>query len=121
MGAGTGIRLASLPAVLLLTPWGRSPGNSSGWLLSTAGERRLAPVTASRAADRQSRSNVMPPRFTRVGTLLERTAANRVTAGRERLPNTADPQCEAPPTAPAVVGASPCDDASSSAPRSPRA
>jgi hypothetical protein len=57
--------------------------------LSTAGERRLAPVIASRAADRQSRFNVMPPRFTRAGALHERTAANRVTAGRDSLPNTA--------------------------------
>src|SRR5215207_937016 len=120
MGAGTGIRLASLPAVLLLTPWGRSPGNSSGWLLSTAGERRLAPVTASRAADRQSRSNVTPPRFTRAGALQERSAANRVTAGRDSPPNTARPQREAPLTAPAVTGASPCDRAISSDPRARR-
>ena len=87
MGAGTGIRLASLPAVLLLlTPWGTFTRNSSDWLLSTADERRLAPVIASRAADRQSRFNVMPPRFTRAGALQQRAAANRVTAGRDSLP-----------------------------------
>jgi len=57
--------------------------------LSTAGERRLAPVIASRAADRQSRSNVTPPKFTRAGALHERSTANRVTARREGLPNTA--------------------------------
>ena len=109
MGAGNGVRLASLPAVLLLTPWGTFTRELVRLVLSTAGERRLAPVIASRAADRQSRSNVMPPRFTRAGALHERAAANRVTAGRESLPNTALPQCEAPLTAPAVAGASPCD------------
>jgi hypothetical protein len=58
---------------------------------------------------------VTPPRFTRVGTLHKRTAANRVTAGRDSLPNTARPQCEAPLTAPAVVGASSCGEAINSA------
>ena len=120
---GQGPESASHPCLRLSSRprGGRSPGNSSGWLLSTAGERRLAPVTASRAADRQSRFNVTPPRFTRAGTLHERTAANRVTAGRDSLPNTARPQCEAPLTAPAVVGASPCDATINSPPRSPHA
>jgi hypothetical protein len=50
----------------------------------------------------------MPPRFERDGALAWLAAANRVTAGRERLPNTAHRQQEAPMTAQAVAGGSFC-------------
>jgi hypothetical protein len=121
MGAGNGIRLASLPAVLLLTPWGTFTRELVRLALEHSGRTsaRAGSLAASRAADRPSLSKVTPPRFTRAGALHERTAANRVTAGRDSLPNTARPQCEAPLTAPVVAGASPCSAPISSAPSVP--
>jgi hypothetical protein len=59
-----------------------------------------------RAADRPLRSNATPPKFTRCGDPLGLAAANRVTAGRKSLPNTAHLPPEAPMTASAVAGAS---------------
>ena len=44
MGAGNGIRLASLPAVLLLTPWGTFTRELVRLARGPAGERRLAPA-----------------------------------------------------------------------------
>ena len=66
--------------------------------------------SATRAADRPSRSNATPPRFTRCREPLGLAAAHRVTAGRDSPPNTAYPRTEAPMTAPAVAGASICSN-----------
>lgn len=63
-------------------------------------------MPARRAADRLSRSNAIPPKFTCRGAPSRQTATNRVTAGREGPPNTAYRQQEAPTAVRAVVGAS---------------
>jgi hypothetical protein len=109
MGAGNGIRLASLPAILLLTPWGaftRGLVRQVGFSARRANVGSLRPLAARRAADRQSRTNAMPPRFTRVSKPQWLVAVYRVTAGRDSLPNTARLHDEAPMTALAVAGAS---------------
>src|SRR5919107_2274619 len=110
MGAGNGIRLASLPAAPLLTPWGTFTRELVRLALEHSGRTSARAGSVPRRGRRIGRHvpNVTPPRFTRAGTLDERSAANRVTAGRDSLPNTAHPQCEAPLTAPVVAGASPC-------------
>jgi len=107
MGAGNGIRLASLPAVLLSTPWGRSPGNSSDRHKVTADERRLDPFSTRperRIGDRAS--TVAAPRFRRDGT-DPMSCRRRPGTGRARGPaGHRASQQEAPMTAEAVVGAS---------------
>lgn len=107
MGAGKGLRLASLPAVLLSTPWGTFTRELVRSAFGPRG-RTSAPFAcgaARWATDRWARSHVSPPRFTRVGAHHVRQGANRVQAGRECLLNTARPQNEAPGTANTVAGA----------------
>ena len=106
---GQGRKSASHPCLRFSSQprGGCSPGNSFCRAAGTVDERRLAPVrTAMRAADRQSPSNATPPKFTRAGATYRRAAAHRVTAGRDRLPNTAHTQREAPMIVSTIAGAS---------------
>lgn len=106
MGAGNDIRLASLPADLLVDPVGDvHPGTRSARLW--AGRTNVGPLrfAASGATDRQSRSHVTLPRFTAAAPRIARGGADRVHAGRECLLNTALSQPKAPANEQTVAGA----------------
>src|SRR5215207_7692758 len=115
MGAGNGIRLASLPAVLLLTPWGTFTRELVRLALEHSGR------TSARAGIRVAGggSTVTLQRDAAEVHACRRAArAYRREPGHGRARKPAEhrsSQCEAPPTAPAVAGASPCDRAISPA------
>jgi hypothetical protein len=109
MGAGNGIRLASLPAVLLLTPWGtftrelvRLALEHSGRTSARAGNR----VAGGGSAVTLQRDAAEVHACRRAARAYRREPGH----GRARQPaEHRSSQCEAPLTAPAVVGASPCE------------
>src|SRR3954447_17850731 len=122
MGAGTGIRLASLPAVLLLlTPWGTFTREFVRLALEHSGR------TSARAGDRVAGggSAVTLQRGAaevHAGRHAARAFRREPGHGRARQPaEHRSSQREAPLTAPAVTGASPCDRAVSLALRCRRA
>src|SRR5215210_6662599 len=111
MGAGNGIRLASLPAVLLLTPWGtftrelvRLALEHSGRTSARAGNR----VAGGGSAVTLQRDAAEVHACRRAARAYRREPGH----GRARQPaEHRSSQCEAPLIAPAVAGASPCDGA----------
>jgi hypothetical protein len=119
MGAGTGIRLASLPAVLLLTPWGtftrelvRLALEHSGRTSARAGNR----VAGGGSAVTLQRDAAEVHACRRAARAYRREPGH----GRARQPaEHRSSQCEAPLTAPAVVGASPCERGGSPSPPCP--
>src|SRR5919112_4375470 len=116
MGAGTGIRLASLSAVLLLTPWGtftrelvRLALEHSGRTSARAGNR----VAGGGSAVTLQRDAAEVHACRRAARAYRREPGH----GRARQPaEHRSSQCEAPLTAPAVAGASPCDGGGSPSP-----
>jgi hypothetical protein len=119
MGAGNGIRLASLPAVLLLTPWGtftrelvRLALEHSGRTSARAGNR----VAGGGSAVTLQRDAAEVHACRRAARAYRREPGH----GRARQPaEHRSSQCEAPLTAPAVVGASPCERGGSPSPLFP--
>src|ERR687897_478968 len=119
MGAGNGIRLASLPAVLLLTPLGtftrelvRLALEHSGRTSARAGNR----VAGGGSAVTLQRDAAEVHACRRAARAYRREPGH----GRARQPaEHRSSQCEAPLTAPAVVGASPCERGGSPTPPLP--
>src|SRR5215210_2017291 len=109
MGAGNAIRLASLSAVLLLTPWGtftrelvRLALEHSGRTSARAGNR----VAGGGSAVTLQRDAAEVHACRCAARALRREPGH----GRARWPaEHRSSQCEAPLTAPAVAGASPWD------------
>jgi hypothetical protein len=119
MGAGNGIRLASLPAVLLLTPWGTFTRELVRLALEHSGR------TSARAGNRVAGGGsavTLQRDAAEVHACRRAARAHRREPGHGRARQPAEhrsTQCEAPLTAPAVAGASPCDGGGSPSPPYP--